>query len=396
MAVQAETLKRYHDALKELSDYDTVRGSDIRKITAAYKINSSWYCYAAKLGYMSLIKKGVYNVNIKEAQPKHARMVIDETNNAVRKSQKKYAESKRTPNLENEKKAVLWGFAQDYKTMSSGQVADIVLDKYPGMWKNKDTVSRAIRKIKSLPEFRDDIKEYQNIPIKHEPMSIPPSIKDVANYCNERKNTIDPRQWYDYYEKNGWTVKNGKKRVKMKDWKAAVHTWEKNQKSYQQEKNTDQLDFIKAYVDKEITRVKNIIHGLEKSIDEAKDTNERIDQIERAVKNKLLDQSTDREVGEFVRWSAIVIPHMDKTDDRLLKIEDKLFPVKRTPLSIRLIHWWNSIVMKLAVKPKEKVEVKCAYCGRIFIRKRKTAVYCTDKCRVYHNRKTKKDTLLPY
>jgi hypothetical protein len=51
-----------------------------------------------------------------------------------------------------------------------------------------------------------------------------PSIEEIEAYCTERENTVDPIQFYDYYEANGWRV--GKN--PMKDWKAAVRTWERN------------------------------------------------------------------------------------------------------------------------------------------------------------------------
>ena len=50
----------------------------------------------------------------------------------------------------------------------------------------------------------------------------PPTIDEVAAYCRERGNTIDPQQFIDYYAANGWMV--GKSR--MHDWRAAVRTWE--------------------------------------------------------------------------------------------------------------------------------------------------------------------------
>lgn len=53
----------------------------------------------------------------------------------------------------------------------------------------------------------------------------PPTREEVAAYCQERQNNVDPQRWYDYYCANGWMV--GKN--KMKDWKAAVRTWERNQ-----------------------------------------------------------------------------------------------------------------------------------------------------------------------
>lgn len=52
----------------------------------------------------------------------------------------------------------------------------------------------------------------------------PPSILEVSVYCKERKNQVNPNKWHDYYTARGWMV--GKS--KMKDWKAAVRTWENN------------------------------------------------------------------------------------------------------------------------------------------------------------------------
>lgn len=52
-----------------------------------------------------------------------------------------------------------------------------------------------------------------------------PSISDIKQYCIERNNCVNAEQFYDYYESNGWKVgKNS-----MKDWKAAVRTWERSE-----------------------------------------------------------------------------------------------------------------------------------------------------------------------
>lgn len=51
-----------------------------------------------------------------------------------------------------------------------------------------------------------------------------PTISDIKQYCIERNNNVNAEQFYDYYESNGWKVgKNS-----MKNWQAAVRTWEKN------------------------------------------------------------------------------------------------------------------------------------------------------------------------
>lgn len=53
----------------------------------------------------------------------------------------------------------------------------------------------------------------------------PPTIDDVRSYCFERGNAVDPQRFIDYYESNGWKVG----RNPMKDWKAAVRTWEQRE-----------------------------------------------------------------------------------------------------------------------------------------------------------------------
>ena len=50
-----------------------------------------------------------------------------------------------------------------------------------------------------------------------------PTIEEVEVYCQERNKGVDAQRWYDYYSSNGWKV--GKN--PMKDWKAAVRTWER-------------------------------------------------------------------------------------------------------------------------------------------------------------------------
>ena len=52
---------------------------------------------------------------------------------------------------------------------------------------------------------------------------IPPTLEEVVSYCKERNNSVDPQKWYDFYSAKGWMI--GKN--KMKDWKAAVRTWER-------------------------------------------------------------------------------------------------------------------------------------------------------------------------
>ena len=101
---------------------------------------------------------------------------------------------------------------------------------------NKLTQSRNLEEIckKSTPEIEIELEK--DIEIEKEIHSSAkstttkrkrfekPSISDIKQYCIERNNNVNAEQFFDYYESNGWKVgKNS-----MKDWKAAVRTWEKN------------------------------------------------------------------------------------------------------------------------------------------------------------------------
>lgn len=60
----------------------------------------------------------------------------------------------------------------------------------------------------------------------------PPTLQEVEAYCMSRHNSVNPQQFIDFYASKGWMV--GKN--KMKDWKAAIRTWETRDKK---ESNVD-------------------------------------------------------------------------------------------------------------------------------------------------------------
>ena len=67
-----------------------------------------------------------------------------------------------------------------------------------------------------------------------------PSISDIKQYCMERNNNVNAEHFFDYYESNGWKVgKNS-----MKDWKAAVRTWERSEYRKPNSKKNSKEDAI--------------------------------------------------------------------------------------------------------------------------------------------------------
>jgi hypothetical protein len=66
----------------------------------------------------------------------------------------------------------------------------------------------------------------------------PPTVDEVAAYCKERNNSIDPIAFLNHYEAVGWRYGKGPGKP-IKDWKACVRTWEDKRKKELQTKGID-------------------------------------------------------------------------------------------------------------------------------------------------------------
>lgn len=117
---------------------------------------------------------------------------------------------------------------------------------------NKLTQSRNLEEIckKSTPEIEIELEK--DIEIEKEIDSSAkstttkrkrfekPTLSQITQYCLERNNCVNAEQFYDYYESNGWKVgKNA-----MKDWKACVRTWERNEYRKPNSKKNSKEDAI--------------------------------------------------------------------------------------------------------------------------------------------------------
>jgi hypothetical protein len=73
------------------------------------------------------------------------------------------------------------------------------------------------------------------IPYTHDPLNIapkekrfvPPSVSEVAQYANEIASNVDPENFVDHYQANGWRVGSNR----MKCWRAAFRNWTKRTKA---------------------------------------------------------------------------------------------------------------------------------------------------------------------
>ena len=102
-----------------------------------------------------------------------------------------------------------WSSAERMRKLRSKQVASLC----DGGVTESDTE----KEIELEKEIDKDKEKYKRRFTK-------PTIEEVEAYCQERNKGVDAQRWYDYYSSNGWKV--GKN--PMKDWKAAVRTWERS------------------------------------------------------------------------------------------------------------------------------------------------------------------------
>ena len=124
----------------------------------------------------------------------------------------------------------VWEDAFDLITANVKKSLDNLVDEY-GAVITKQAILDAKKQGKSHIKYVEGALKNKmlerNVPVSNTKKKrfVKPTVEEVKQYCIERNNCVNAEQFYDYYESNGWKVgKNS-----MKDWKAAVRTWERSE-----------------------------------------------------------------------------------------------------------------------------------------------------------------------
>jgi hypothetical protein len=123
------------------------------------------------------------------------------------------------PNLDSSRRKAAGG-ANGKPTKDDGKIVERC---------DKDAANKKKDKKEGEKEKEGEIereKEYECTPQSPSRFT-PPTYDHVKLYCMERCNNVDAQRFVDFYASKGWMV--GK--AKMKDWKAAVRNWEKEDKA---------------------------------------------------------------------------------------------------------------------------------------------------------------------
>lgn len=95
--------------------------------------------------------------------------------------------------------------------------------------KNEELILKPLETIKTTQPIQDITEQSKVSEMTNKPSKtrfIKPTLEEVKEYCAARKNEIDPENFINHYETVGWVV--GKNKLPMRDWQAAIRTWEKN------------------------------------------------------------------------------------------------------------------------------------------------------------------------
>ena len=86
-----------------------------------------------------------------------------------------------------------------------------------------DNESKSIEKDIEIEKDIDSIKK----PKKRKKKFTPPTLEEVQAYCKQRNNSVDPKDFFDYYNESGWIDKKGDP---VRNWKQKVIMWERYEK----------------------------------------------------------------------------------------------------------------------------------------------------------------------
>lgn len=86
-----------------------------------------------------------------------------------------------------------------------------------------------------------------------------PTEEEVRQYCQERGNGVDAQAFCSYYESKGWLI--GK--TPMKDWRAAVRTWETRERQRRNENGNNDY-FGRARGARDISDIGRIVQDGER------------------------------------------------------------------------------------------------------------------------------------
>lgn len=98
-----------------------------------------------------------------------------------------------------------------------------------------------------------------------------PTVDDVTAYCNIHKYRVDPIKFIEFYDKNGWTSKNGKPII---DWRSSLEYWNNKNIALKADRNPKYYYLYTEFI-KPIYEMIGEINGMKHSPDRNVEINKK-------------------------------------------------------------------------------------------------------------------------
>lgn len=204
--------------IQAMPDGDALLVVWIKLIALAGKTNDGGYVYISEnIPYTEemlsvIMNKPLLTIRLAMETFKNLGMIENDTKGVYLLNFEKHQSLEKMEKIKEQNRLRQARFKEKKKLLASGNVSG-----------NAD-VTQCNATDKDIDLELDKDKENNNKPQKR---FTKPTLEEVQAYCTERNNGVDARKWYNHYEAVGWKVG----RNPMKDWKASVRTWERNDNS---------------------------------------------------------------------------------------------------------------------------------------------------------------------
>ena len=356
--IKKETIDKYMGLLIEISNYNKLTTRQLREISRHHNVGESIYRHMLSVGHISKYKNGAYIVNIDNVQPIDARRLAEnqaEYSNTLKnniKSRKYLKALQDIVKYDTITIDILNNIRRNYRLSNSfraymckaGQLECINDGLYKVIISNP-TLKDANKLRQMRTPLHTDIKT-ETSTFETTKNTVPPPYQHVVDYCESRNNNINPGIFYDYYESRGWMI--GKS--KMKDWHAAVRTWERNNDKWSNNPNKQNQQII----DLDLMHTINTptVLGFQDS---------KLHFIEQKLMDKINQKVSYEAFHSWTKKSVELANIMVITQEKLARIDSVLFPPPKPTIWQKLNKWqqhqkatiqlkWNKFISKLIIK----------------------------------------------
>lgn len=110
----------------------------------------------------------------------------------------------------------------------------------------KQKVANASKSKQKVANLADNKNKNDNDSKNKNKNFIAPTLQEIEAYCKERKNSVNPKSFHDYYSAGNWKDAKGSQ---VRNWKQKLLTWESRENNASKEgSQSNKFEFLTLFV----------------------------------------------------------------------------------------------------------------------------------------------------